>query len=121
MTGATQGEEEGRRGARVDAHHRGRGHAERGEKRRGVLGQGARVVPGGGPAARAEPAQVRCDDAVVAGQAGHDVRPQFPGVREAVQQQDGRTGSREGDVQFDTVDGNASQLGHGTLRGGERQ
>lgn len=116
-TGAAQGEEEGRRGARVDAHHRDRGHAERGEKRRGVLGQGVRVVPGGGPAARAEPAQVRRDDAVAAGQIGHDVRPQLPGMREAVQQQYSRARSGEGDVQFDTVGGDASQLGHGGAPG----
>ncbi|GAA3165327.1 hypothetical protein GCM10020001_107990 [Nonomuraea salmonea] len=106
------GEQEGGRGARVDACHRGRGHTERGEQRGGVVGQGGGVVPGGGPAARAEPAQVRRDHLMVSRQVGHDVRPHLPSVREAVQQQDGGAGAGDGDVQLDAVDGDAAQLGH---------
>jgi ATPase subunit of ABC transporter with duplicated ATPase domains len=74
----------------------------------------------GGQAARAEAAEVRGDDPVAGGQVVHDVRPQLPGVREAVQQEDGRARSREGDVQFDSVDGDAAEFGrpgHGCAPG----
>jgi hypothetical protein len=107
-----QGEQEGRRHARVDGGDHGRLLAQGRQQRRRVAGQRPGVVPVLRAGAGAEAAQVGGDDPVAGSEGVHDRRPQLPGVREAVQQQHGRPLPGRGDVQLDSVDGHPAQLSH---------
>jgi len=110
------GQQEGGRGAEVDAHHGGGRLTQRLQQGFGVGREGAGVLPAGGPRAVAESAQVGSDHPVARGQFAEDGGPQPPGVREAVEQQHGGALPGDRDVEFGAARGDAAQL-HGGRAG----